>query len=110
MIIRCIHLREIGLIKHPCCPDCHGPAGGVGRTLPGSHQAIHCCARTDPFSSAEMEALLANVPRWEAMLRNATYHKRLRLEYQKARTRLRSVEELMRDAGIAPENENKAEA
>lgn len=109
MIIRCIHLREIDLIKHPCCIHCHGPAGCVGQDLPGGHQAIYCCARTEPFTSEEIEAILANVPRWEARISNPKYHRKLRLEHQKARSWLRRIEDLMADARIESGNEGEEE-
>ena len=109
MIIRCIHLREIGLIKHACCSHCHGPAGCVGQTLPNGHQAIYYCARTESFTSEEIEAILANIPRWESMLSNPRYHKKLRLEHQKARSWLRRIEDLMADANIESDDKGEEE-
>ena len=103
MIIRCSHLHEVGVLEHPCCFHCHGPAGCVVEMLPGGHQAIYCCARTTPLTSDEIETLLANVPRWEALLGNPKYHARLRQEYQKAHTRLRLITDLLLDAHIEPE-------
>ncbi|EFH85220.1 hypothetical protein Krac_6395 [Ktedonobacter racemifer DSM 44963] len=100
MIIRCSHLHEIGVLKHPCCFHCHGPAGCVMTTLPGGHQAIYCCARTTPLTPEEVETILANIPRWEALLVNPKYHRRLRQEYEKAQTRLRLLEDLMLDAQV----------
>lgn len=108
MIIRCGHLHEIGILKHPCCFHCHGPAGCVKELLPGGHQAIYCCARTTPLLPEEIEAILANIPRWEALQVNPKYHAKLRQEYKKAQTRLRSIADLMRDSHIEPEQSESA--
>lgn len=85
MIIRCDHLRLVGILKHACCPDCHGPAGCVGEYLPGGHQIIYCCARIDPLTAEERAVVLAHLPRWEAIIATPRYAQLLQgllIQYQ----------------------------
>jgi len=65
MIIRCHHLREVGMMK-TCCSHCHVLAGCVVHTLPNDHEAVFCCGRIAPFTPEEIETLLARIPQWEA--------------------------------------------
>ncbi|MGH2508270.1 MAG: hypothetical protein ACRDHZ_12840 [Ktedonobacteraceae bacterium] len=100
MIIRCIHLREAGVMKGPCCSSCHDSAGCVGEMLPGGHQAVYCCTRTEPFTSEDIRAILAHVSKWETLRMNPAYHKKLRSMHKKLRSQLHQLEQLMSDVGI----------
>ena|SRR5579884_441732 len=85
MIVRCDHLRLIGILSGECCPDCHGSAGCVGEHLPGGHQIIYCCARIDPLTAEEAGVILAHIPEWEKRMSSARYTQSLRsflTEYQ----------------------------
>src|SRR5437879_2094788 len=85
MIVRCDHLRAVGILKHACCPDCHGPAGCVGGPLPDGHGVVYCCARVEPLTAEEVSVVLAQIPGWEARMVTPKYVQRLRgflTEYQ----------------------------
>jgi Transposase len=85
MIVRCDHLRLIGILKYACCPNCHGPAGCVGEQLPAGHQVIYCCARTSPLTVEERALVLAHIPKWEARMATPKYARLLGgilMEYQ----------------------------
>ena len=67
-LIRCEQLREIGIIqdRYRCCPRCHTDAGLVGYDIRDRYRAAYCCARMEPLTPSETEAIAARIPEWEA--------------------------------------------
>jgi predicted nucleotidyltransferase len=65
MIIRCHHLREVGIMNE-CCAHCHLLAGCGVDPLPNGHKAIFCCGCIDPLTPEAKETILAKIPLWEA--------------------------------------------